>query len=302
MLIAIESSCIPISNPQAARSTESLILVHSSKNLRHSERRKRRLSQTDPAIIRRNRVIRPDLQRLALQQYFQIAQQQFVLKHAAGKHDGVGIVRRTQIRAASQRQQQFPGETPAQSHAHPDHAADREALRAASDENPVHPAQTGTRIPPRSADLRANCSSHIAACPSKLVSRVNPTNAATVSNSRPIDVVANVRIFFRTSCSASRYRAGKRKGAAVKSGNSCQLLEKTGRRLHRIRRRRVATRQGRATQMRHAFESLRARSPQKFLRPRSFRHRRSRYRQSSRRPRADPMPPRSASTDAMCAR
>ncbi len=65
----------------------------------------------------------------------------------------------------------------------------------------------------------ARCSSHIAAWPSKLISRVKPSSAATVSNSRPIDVVANVRTSLAIIDRASAYRSvGNPNGAAVRSG------------------------------------------------------------------------------------
>ena len=87
---------------------------------------------------------------------------------------------------------------------------------------------------------RANCSTHIAACPSKETSRVNPSSAATVSKSRPIEVVEKVRTPLVTSSAASPNRWGKLKGAAVKSGKEIQLRKKASRSLDRILRRGIA--------------------------------------------------------------
>src|SRR6476660_4956547 len=69
-------------------------------------------------------------------------------------------------------------------------------------------------------EVHASCSSHIAAWPSNEIGRVNPATAATVSNSRPADVVPNERTLRADRLAAETYREGKQNGGAVRSGRS----------------------------------------------------------------------------------
>ncbi len=56
----------------------------------------RGLAEADSAVVRRNGVIRPDLQSRRLQEVLEIAQEKRILKNAAGKHNCVDSLRETE--------------------------------------------------------------------------------------------------------------------------------------------------------------------------------------------------------------
>src|ERR1700678_2443762 len=83
MLIAMESSCIACFRGDFFRCLS---------RVEPTKRRQCSLSQADSAVIRRNRMIRPDPQRPVCQQAFQILKQQLVLKNSAGENNGIQFV------------------------------------------------------------------------------------------------------------------------------------------------------------------------------------------------------------------
>ena len=108
----------------------------------------------------------------------------------------------------------------------------------------------------RLAALRASCSSHIAACPSKVISRVKPSSAAAVSKSRPMEVVAKVRTPLVDQLQALSISLGKVERRRGQVRQTIHLRQKAGRGLHRILRRRITA--GRA---RRCADERRAQSP-----------------------------------------
>ncbi len=127
---------------------------------------------------------------------------------------------------------------------------------AAADESPVPRRQKGNGYASVMEALRASCSTHIAACPSKVISRVNPSRAATVSKSRPIEVVEKVRTPLVTSSSSVSKSLGKveRRRGHVRQG--IQLRQKARRGLHRVLRGGISAGKLRVAQMSDSLKAF----------------------------------------------
>ncbi len=138
-------------------------------------------------------MIRPDSKGRRLEHGFKIFEQQLVLKNAARKHDRVALV------FLAQRSRRIED---AESHAFLKGtrafaviATMKRSFAKLSSKGrkSSSPSAKGNGYASVQVAPRAFCSSHIAAWPSKVVSRVNPSSAAAASKRRPIEVVVKVR-------------------------------------------------------------------------------------------------------------
>ena len=91
--------------------------------------------------------------------------------------------------------------------------------------------------------LRAICSSHMAAWPSKVVSRVNPSNAAAASKRRPTEVVVKVLTSFANQFHRVLVALGKMEWRGSHVGQVVNLRQKASCSLNRIMCRRIAARE-----------------------------------------------------------
>ena len=114
---------------------------------------------------------------------------------------------------------------------------------------------------------RARCSSHMAAWPSKVISRVKPSSAAAVSKRRPIDVVAKVLTSLRISSSALSVAFWKVKRSRFQIGQIGNLRKKACGGLHGMLRGGVAAGQSGGTQMRGASEAFAHAAGENFAAP-----------------------------------
>ena len=171
-------------------------------------------------------MICPDAQGFIRQQRPYIFEQQLVLEDSPGQYDGVeAVFMQRRSRNPADPQQRLPGRR-ARSLPGPGHTGDQRLTLCSSGLKSNSTPVKGKAYASTRAALRANCSTHIAACPSKEISRVNPSRAATVSKRRPIEVLEKVRTPLVTSSTAFLYRSGKLKGAALRSGKESSCARK----------------------------------------------------------------------------
>ena len=160
---------------------------------------------------------------LPLEQRRELVEQHGVLEDAARRRHRVRAVRRAQSATRGVAQPvrepgvERPGDLAPVTPPQPvvDHA------RASSGRQSSSPPSNGQGYGSTGRDARASCSSHIAAWPSKVIGRVNPTSAAAVSNRRPAEVVVKTRVRgleqpARRLRSARGTRTARRRGRAAR--------------------------------------------------------------------------------------